>query len=86
MYCGLTLLTIDSLRRYRAEVFWILCVGVVVAVRDGLHTQSPFTLADNTVALAANNGLLAAAIRHFRTRSRNLTRCIGALISLRGHT
>ena len=57
-----------------------------VVVRDGLHTQPPLTLADNTVALAATNGLRAAAIQHFPTRSRNLTRCIGALIRLRGAT
>jgi hypothetical protein len=60
--------------------------ALYVAVRDELHTQPPFSLADNTVALAATNGLPPAAIRHFHTRSHNLTRCIGALISFRGAT
>ena len=60
--------------------------ALYVAVRDELPTQPPFTLADNTIALAATYGLLPAAMRHFRTRSHNLTRCIGALISLRGAT
>ena len=32
--------------------------ALYIAVRDELHTQPPFTFADNTVALAETNGLL----------------------------
>ena len=52
--------------------------ALYVAVRDELPTQSPSTLADNTAALAATNGLLPAAIRHFRTVKGGYVECVSA--------